>query len=69
VIASVTVDAQGNPHDVTVYKSPSKEITAITGAELIDAKFKPAVCHGQPCAMAFVLRIELLEPPAQASLR
>jgi hypothetical protein len=62
VIASVTVDAQGKPHDVTVYKSPSREITAVAAAELIDATYKPAVCKGQPCSMAFVLRLELLHP-------
>jgi hypothetical protein len=68
LIASVTIDGEGNPHDVVVYKSPSKELTALTAANLIDTKFKPAMCKGQPCTMAFVLRIELLEPPAQARM-
>ena len=68
LVASVTIDGEGNPHDVVVYKSPSKELTAIAAAGLIDTKFKPAACKGQPCTMAFVLRVELLEPPAQARM-
>jgi hypothetical protein len=68
LIASVTVDGEGNAHDVVVYKSPSKELTALAAAGLIDTKFKPAACKGQPCTMAFVLRVELLEPPAQARM-
>jgi hypothetical protein len=61
VIASVTVDSHGQARDVVVYKSPSKEVTAVAIHALVDEKYKPAVCKGQPCTMAFVLRLELLQ--------
>jgi hypothetical protein len=61
LIASVTVDSQGQARDVVVYKSSSKEATTIAARALSDETYKPAICKGQPCTMAFVLRVQLLE--------
>jgi hypothetical protein len=66
VIAAVTVDGEGKARDVTVYKSPSPEITSLVTANLVTETFKPARCRGQPCTMAFVLRVELLQAAVQA---
>lgn len=61
LVASVVVDSQGRPGEVTVYRSPDAETTRLVAAALSFEQFKPAVCHGQPCKMAYVLRLDF--PP------
>jgi hypothetical protein len=58
LVASVVVDSQGRPGAVTVYRSPDPEVARIVAAALSFESFKPAVCHGQPCRMDYVLRLE-----------
>lgn len=58
LVASVVVDSQGKPGAVTIYRSPDPELARIVAAALSFEKFKPAVCHGQPCKMDYVLRLE-----------
>jgi len=58
LVASVVVDSQGKPGAVTIYRSPDPEVARIVAAALSFEKFKPAVCHGQPCKMDYVLRLE-----------
>ncbi len=58
VVASVMVDSQGHAGEVTVYKSPDPQLTRVVIGMLAFETFKPAVCHGQPCKMAYVLRLD-----------
>jgi len=58
VIASVMVDSQGNAGEVSVYKSPDPAMAKLVSAALALEHYKPALCAGQPCKMAYVLRLE-----------
>ena len=58
LVASVVVDSQGKPGEVTVYKSPDAEVARLVAAALSFESFKPALCHGQPCRMEYVLRLD-----------
>lgn len=58
LVASVVVDSHGKPGAVTVYKSPDPEVARLVAAALSFETFKPAVCHGQPCKMDYVLRLD-----------
>lgn len=51
LIASVS--PQGEVTQVEAIGSPSREITEFAATVLFSTKFKPAVCHGEPCAMQF----------------
>jgi len=55
----VQVDSQGNAMSVAAYQSPDPEVTKYAATIAMLTKYKPAVCRGQPCAMAFPIRIEL----------
>jgi hypothetical protein len=57
-VASVVVDSQGKPGAVTVYRSPDPQLSRLVAAALSFESFKPAVCHGQPCRMDYVLRLD-----------
>jgi len=58
LVASVVVDSQGKPGAVTVYRSPDPQLSRLVAAALSFESFKPAVCHGQPCRMDYVLRLD-----------
>jgi len=58
LVASVMVDSQGHAGEVTVYKSPDPQLTRVVVAALALESYKPALCHGQPCKMAYVLRLD-----------
>jgi hypothetical protein len=58
LVASVMVDAQGNTGDVTIYHSPDQQLTQLVVGVLSHEKYKPAVCSGEPCAMAYMLRLD-----------
>ena len=51
------IDPTGVAEEIAVYGSPSPEMTKFASQVLLLAKFKPAVCSGQPCAMEFPLRM------------
>lgn len=51
------VDKNGNGVEVMILKSPSPEMSRYAVMVLMQQKYKPAKCAGQPCAMAFPLRI------------
>jgi hypothetical protein len=57
------VDPTGKVTSVSVFKSPDPDITKFAGQVILLTKFKPAVCAGLPCQMAFplnmVFRVEL----------
>lgn len=52
----VEVDSSGKAKSVKVHQSPSPEVTQVAAAALMFHTYKPAVCGGKPCAMAFPLR-------------
>ena len=56
--ASVVIDAQGKPGTITIYRSSDQVLTKFVASQLATEEYKPAVCHGQPCEMAYVLRLE-----------
>lgn len=60
LIASVDIDSRGHAREVTIYKSPSSEISEMAKTLLSEESYRAARCDGQPCAMAFVLRLEFL---------
>ena len=65
LVASVEVDSQGHASDVTVYKSPDPQLTRLVAAALQFEPFKPGMCHGQPCKMSYVLRLDFPERGGQ----
>jgi hypothetical protein len=58
LIAAVQVDSWGNASSVTVYQSPDSQLTQLVSGALNLEKYKPAKCHGQPCSMQYVLRLD-----------
>ena len=58
LVVGVMVDAQGQPGDISVYKSPDPELTRLVASVLSQQSYKPAVCSGQPCARPWVLRLD-----------
>ncbi|MCA6215543.1 energy transducer TonB [Ideonella sp. B7] len=55
--AVATVDDTGHVSSVSVFKSPSNELTQAVARILMLIPFKPAVCGGQPCQMDFPIRL------------
>ena len=55
----VQVDSQGKATSVAAYRSPDPEMTKYVATIAMLTRYKPAVCGGQPCAMAFPIRIQL----------
>ena len=52
----VEVDPKGQATAVSVIKSPDPKLTQVVASVLMLTKYKPAVCRGQPCQMAYPLR-------------
>ena len=65
LVASVEVDSQGHATAVTVYKSPDPQLTQLVAAAMQFEPYKPGVCHGQPCKMSYVLRLDFPQRGAQ----
>ncbi len=57
LVLQVAVDAAGEPQSVAVLQAGSDAMTQVAAAVLMQQRFKPAVCNGQPCAMNYVLRL------------
>ena len=53
----VEVDPKGQATAVSVMKSPDPKLTQVVASVLMLTKYKPAVCRGQPCQMAYPLRM------------
>ena len=58
LVASVVIDPQGKPGQIVVYKSPDQTLTRFVASQLATEEFKPGVCHGQPCEMTYLLRLD-----------
>lgn len=65
VVASVMVDSQGHAGEVTVYRSPDPQLTRLVAGMLALETYKPATCRGQPCKMAYMLRLDFPRHDAQ----
>lgn len=65
LVATVVVDSQGKPGTITVYQSPDSVLARFVASQLATEEYKPAVCHGQPCEMTYVLRLDF---PRRAGL-
>lgn len=57
--AAVEVDEEGNGRSVKFFELPDPELAKPVAFVLINAKYKPARCSGQPCAMEFPFFLEL----------
>ena len=55
----VNVDVGGNATGVRIMKSPNVDAAKAIAYVLVQAKYKPAKCGGQPCAMEFPFRFNL----------
>lgn len=60
LLAIALVDADGKVREVSVYKTPSQQMTEIMAAVLYQTEFTPATCGGTACAMEYLLEEELL---------
>jgi Gram-negative bacterial TonB protein C-terminal len=56
----VTVDPSGNATQVALVKYPNAEVANAVAYVLIKAKYKPAMCAGQPCTLDFPFRTKLV---------
>lgn len=54
------VDTKGKVLKVSVFESPSDDMSKLISAAIWDEKFEVAQCEGQACSMEFVLDWELL---------
>jgi len=61
LVAAVDVGPDGQARKVTVFRSPDPDLTRLVTTLMIDQPYKPALCHGSPCAMQYVLRLDFPE--------
>lgn len=54
---TVDVSSTGEAESVSVYESPNSDLTKVTALALMEEKYKPGVCHGEPCKMPFLVVI------------
>jgi hypothetical protein len=59
----VTVDATGAATDVTLIRYPDLETAKAVAYVLVNTKYKPALCGGQPCKMQWAFRAKLKPAP------
>jgi outer membrane biosynthesis protein TonB len=57
----VHVTAEGNAESISVFASPSEEMTNFAAKVLVEQKYKPARCGGKPCAMIFPFRLKFVK--------
>ena len=53
----VDIDDKGEAKAVRVFKAPDADMTKFAVAVLMLTKYKPGVCAGMPCAMAYPFRM------------
>ena len=58
LLMHVQVDAKGVAQSVSVIESPDSDMTKVAAGVLMLESYKPGLCAGQPCAMAFPVRME-----------
>ncbi len=62
LVMQVDVSSSGDATTVTTVHSPNANIARVAAIALQREKYKPGICHGQPCAMPFVYHVELSSP-------
>ena len=62
LVMQVDVSSSGDATAVTTVHSPNANIARLATIALQREKYKPGICHGQPCAMPFVYHVELSSP-------
>ena len=55
----VEINASGEAIAAKVFKSPSEAATQFVASVALLVKYKPGICGGQPCSMAFPIRVKL----------
>jgi hypothetical protein len=60
VTVLVTVDATGKATEVALVSYPDLEAGKAVAYVLVKAKYKPAVCAGQPCKMQWAFQTKLV---------
>ena len=55
----VQIDAQGEAQSVSVMKSPNADLQALVGRLLMDTRYQPAMCAGNPCAKDLAVSLTL----------
>ena len=53
----VEIDANGDAKAARVFQSPDADLTRFAASVLMLSKYKPGVCAGTPCAMAYPFRM------------
>lgn len=56
----VSIDANGVATGVNVFESPTEKAREYAAAVAFNARYKPAMCEGNPCAMIFPIDIEIV---------
>lgn len=59
--ASVAVDPAGTPLSVRVLTAPNGELGDYVAKLLLEQRYKPALCGGQPCGQDFLLAATLTD--------
>ena len=49
----VQVDSSGKASSVSLFETPDPKLGEVATAMLMQASYKPAICRGKPCAMAY----------------
>ena len=62
LVMQVDVSSSGVATNVTTVHSPNPSIARTAAIALQREKYKPGICHGQPCAMPFIYHVELSSP-------
>jgi hypothetical protein len=57
LFAAARVDETGAVKSVSFYTSPDPEFSKVVAYYFVKEKFKPALCHGDPCVMDFPLHV------------
>lgn len=57
LLMDVLVDSKGEAESVTVHSAPHPDMKKLAAQIVMAEKYKPALCSGKPCAMAFRYRI------------
>ena len=58
-IAEVMVNSKGEGISIAVLKTPSERVTKFVAGVALLTNYKPGLCKGAPCEMAFPIRMQL----------
>ena len=55
----VQVDSTGKASAVSLFETPDRKLGEVATMMLLETKYKPAICAGKPCAMAYPFELTL----------